>query len=204
MNVLQLRKEMFPAIFSGKKTSTSRQGIRPIVPQQELRLIAPNESVSVDVLVTSVNKCKFDELTIEEAIKEGYSSLEELKDTLKVIYDIEKDDNFTIIEFKLPWDIGGINENEKQYVCVDDIIDRLYENEFSTHCPLDEVSDVIYNTPSINISTTDLVVSQLNELKKKCPDQMIVIESMGYIVGCPIGYTSIYKNQDNEIIINNR
>ena len=111
MYILQLRKEMFRAIFSGKKTSTSRQGIRPIVPQQELRLIAPNESVSVDVLVTSVSQCKFDELTIKEAIKEGYSSLEELKDTLKKIYDIEKDDNFTIIEFKLPWDIDSINEN---------------------------------------------------------------------------------------------
>lgn len=35
--------------------------------------------------------------------------------------------------------------NEKQYVCIDDVIDALYENEFTTHCPLDEVSDVIYN-----------------------------------------------------------
>lgn len=107
MYVLQLRKEMFPAIFSGKKTSTSRQGFRPIVPQQELRLIAPDGSVSVDVHVTNVNQCKFDELTIGEAVKEGYSSLEELKDILKKIYDIEKDNNFTIIEFKLPWNVDN-------------------------------------------------------------------------------------------------
>ena len=106
MYVLELRKEMFPSIFSGKKTSTSRQGYRPIVPQQQLRLVAPNGSVSVDVFVTNVSQCKFDDLTIEEAIKEGYSSLKELQDTLKKIYDIEKDDNFTIIEFKLPWDIN--------------------------------------------------------------------------------------------------
>ena len=103
MHILKLRKEMFPAIFSGEKTSTSRQGIRLIAPQEELKLIAIDESVSVNVIVTNVYQCKFDELTVKEAIKEGYSSLEELKDTLKMLYNIEKDDNFTIIEFKLPF-----------------------------------------------------------------------------------------------------
>lgn len=43
------------------------------------------------------------------------------------------------------------NSNEKQYVCVDDVIDALYENEFATHCPLDEVSDVIYNVTVANV-----------------------------------------------------
>ena len=32
MAILKLRKEMFPAIYSGKKTSTSRQGKRSFKP----------------------------------------------------------------------------------------------------------------------------------------------------------------------------
>ena len=102
MYMLKLRKKMFAEVFSGKKTSTSRQGYRPIVPENELRLVAPDGSVSVDVIVTDVKHCKFDELTLEEAIKEGYSSLEEMKEVLKNLYDIEAEDNFTLIEFELP------------------------------------------------------------------------------------------------------
>ena len=58
-----------------------------------------DNSISTDVIVTNVKHCKFDELTEEEAFKEGYESLEELKKTLKKIYDISKDDNFTLVEF---------------------------------------------------------------------------------------------------------
>lgn len=102
MYVLLLRKEIFADVFSGKKTSTSRQGKRPVMPHQKLRLITPDESVSVDTTVKSVTYCKFNELSLEEAIKEGYSSVEEMKEVLKGIYDIDKDENFTLIEFELP------------------------------------------------------------------------------------------------------
>ena len=43
-------------------------------------------------------------------------------------------------------------QEEKKYVCVDEVIDRLYDNEFAMHCPLDEVSDVIYNTPTADVA----------------------------------------------------
>ena len=58
-----------------------------------------DNSMYTEVIVTNVKHCKFDELTKEEAVKEGYESLEELKETLKKIYDISKDDNFTLVEF---------------------------------------------------------------------------------------------------------
>ena len=105
MDVLKLRKEMFPAIYSGRKTCTSRQGIRNFAPQGKLTFIATeDDSIRADVLITNVKLCKFDELTKDEAIKEGYASLEDLKKVLKEIYDISKDDNFTLIEFMLPKD----------------------------------------------------------------------------------------------------
>lgn len=104
LNVLKLRKEMFPAIYSGKKTCTSRQGTRNFTPQDKLVFAATeDDSISVDVIITNVRHCKFDELTEEEAIKEGYESLEELKEVLGQIYDISKDNNFTLIEFMLPY-----------------------------------------------------------------------------------------------------
>lgn len=100
MNVLKLRKEMFPLIYSGKKTCTSRQGIRDFTLYDKLIFVATEDSsISTDVIVTDIKYCKFSELTKEEAIKEGYESLEELKEVLKKIYDISKDDNFTLVEF---------------------------------------------------------------------------------------------------------
>lgn len=100
MNVLKLRKEMFPLIYSGKKTCTSRQGIRNFTLYDKLIFVATEDSsISTDVIVTDIKHCKFSELTEEEAIKEGYESLEELKEVLKKIYDISKDDNFTLVEF---------------------------------------------------------------------------------------------------------
>lgn len=100
MDILKLRKEMFPAIYSGKKTCTSRQGIRNFTLYDKLMLVATEDSsIHTEVIVTNVRYCKFDELTKEEAVKEGYESLEELKETLNRIYDISKDDNFTLVEF---------------------------------------------------------------------------------------------------------
>lgn len=102
MAVLKLRKEMFPAIYSGEKTSTSRQGKRSFKPGTYLTIVAKeDESVSVDVLITDVTHCKYDELNEKEAIREGYKSLKEMKEVLEKIYDISKDDNFTLIEFAL-------------------------------------------------------------------------------------------------------
>lgn len=102
MAVLKLRKEMFPAIYSGEKTSTSRQGKRDFKPGTYLTIVAKeDETVNIDVLITDVTHCKYNELDEEEAIREGYKSLKEMKETLEKIYDISKDDNFTLIEFAL-------------------------------------------------------------------------------------------------------
>ena len=105
MDTLKLRKEMFPAIYSGDKTCTSRQGIRNFTLYDKLIFVATEDnSISTDVIITNVKHCKFDEITEEEAFKEGYKSLEELKEVLRQIYDISKDDNFTLIEFAFPYE----------------------------------------------------------------------------------------------------
>lgn len=99
MYMMRIRQEMFPLILSGKKTSTSRQGLREFEVGQEFRFLSADGDIA-DTIVTSVEYCKFDELTEEEAFKEGYSSLDELKDVLRNLYDVDADPNFTLIEFK--------------------------------------------------------------------------------------------------------
>lgn len=99
MYMIRIRQDMFPLILSGKKISTSRQGLREIKVGQDLRFLSADGDI-VDTIVTNVEYCRFDELTEEEAFKEGYSSLDELKDVLKNLYDIDTDPNFTLIEFK--------------------------------------------------------------------------------------------------------
>lgn len=101
-NVLQLRKEKFPLLFSKKKTSTCRQGIRHIDINDDLTFVmTEDKTFTIDVTVTDVKYIKYNELTEEEAIKEGYSSLKELQDTLETLYTINDNDDFTIIEFVL-------------------------------------------------------------------------------------------------------
>lgn len=101
-NVLQLRKEKFPLLFSKKKTSTCRQGIRHIDINDDLTFVmTEDKTFTIDVTVTDVKYIKYNELTEEEAIKEGYTSLKELQDTLKTLYTINDNDDFTIIEFIL-------------------------------------------------------------------------------------------------------
>lgn len=102
MEVLKLRKELFPLVLSGKKTSTSRQGIRLFEVGEEIELImTEDETCSIDVTVTNVKHIKYKDLTEVEAIKEGYSSLEELQFALEKIYTVNDDDDFTIIEFTM-------------------------------------------------------------------------------------------------------
>ena len=92
---------MFPALKNGTKTRTSRFGKRDInVGDKAVFVMTENEKVKFPVVITGVSYCKFFELTQEEAIKEGYSSLEELKSALIKIYNPFDDDVFTIIEFK--------------------------------------------------------------------------------------------------------
>ena len=100
MYMMRIRQEMFPLILSSKKTSTSRQGLREIEVGQELRFLSADGDIA-DTIVTNVEYCRFDELTEEEAFKEGYSSLDELKDVLRNLYDVDADPNFTLIEFEL-------------------------------------------------------------------------------------------------------
>ena len=102
MDSLKLRKKLFPLVLSGKKTSTSRQGVRRFEIGEEIELVmTEDETCSINVTITNVKYIKYKDPTENEAIKEGYSSLEELQLALERIYTVNDDDDFTIIEFTM-------------------------------------------------------------------------------------------------------
>ena len=96
---MKLREEMFP-LLGNKKTSTSRYGYRHVkVGEEILFVMTEDESVTFSAIVTKVTHCEYKDLTEEEAIKEGYASLEELKAVLERIYYPADNDTITLIEF---------------------------------------------------------------------------------------------------------
>ena len=98
---IKLRKEMFPALLNGTKTSTSRLGKRDVFVGEDLSFVmTEDENITFYAKVTNISYCNFNELTEEEAIKEGYSNLSELKNALEKIYHPADNDIFTLIEFK--------------------------------------------------------------------------------------------------------
>lgn len=102
MKTLKLRKEIFHKLISGEKISTSRQGVRDYSVGEEIKFVmTEDESVECNVIITKVTYCKFKDLTLEEALKEGYSTLEDLKLVLNKIYNPKDTDDFTFIEYKL-------------------------------------------------------------------------------------------------------
>ena len=100
MERLQIRKKMIPLILTGSKTSTSRKGIREFNVFDKLVFVAAeDDSCTADTTITEVQYCKFSELTEAEAVAEGYSSLEEMQEVLKELYNPADDDTFTLIKF---------------------------------------------------------------------------------------------------------
>lgn len=102
MQELLLRKDIFGLVKSGIKHSTSRKGKRDIQCGLLLFKMTEDESIQEIVDVTNVRYTPYCEISNEEAIKEGYKSIEELRSVLTNIYgNISDDELFTFIEFKL-------------------------------------------------------------------------------------------------------
>lgn len=101
MQELKLRHEIMSKVFDGTKHSNSRRGIRDTT-LGPLKLVeTENPGVSIIVDVVSIQAIPFNEISDKEAFNEGYSSVEELKQTLRNIYgeDFSDDEFFTIIEW---------------------------------------------------------------------------------------------------------
>jgi hypothetical protein len=96
---LLLEDSFIDLIISGQKKSTVRFGF--VFPEDNiLKLLSSNRSV--DVELTMVNySVTFGSLNQDDAINDGFKSLEELKNVLKGFYpSISDNDQMTILHFK--------------------------------------------------------------------------------------------------------
>lgn len=98
---LKIRSTLFTKIANGEKKSTSRLGERDMKVGEALVFRATDdENLVYNTTVDSVKVCKFSDITSEDANLEGYSSLEEMTDSLKAVYDFDENSMFTLIRFK--------------------------------------------------------------------------------------------------------
>lgn len=95
---LALRAEYFPAVREGKKTTTVRKGKSPI---KEGLLLFEGGGERQVVYVTSIKYCQMRNLTLEDALADGYGDLDGLLEDLHAIYPKLQPNNYvTVIHFE--------------------------------------------------------------------------------------------------------
>ena len=100
MRHLMIDGKYLDAILSGKKTLTIRLN-KPKLSPGDLAYIHSKGKIRGIIRVKRVYRKKFEELTEEEALKDGFSSLEELKKALEEHYGNLQGRTLRVIEFEL-------------------------------------------------------------------------------------------------------
>ncbi|RIK76513.1 hypothetical protein DCC62_11315 [candidate division KSB1 bacterium] len=96
---MRLLPEYLESIRNGRKKSTIRIGRRVV---RGNKLIFDSSNSMLQVAVKQVRYKKFSEFDEEDAHKDGFNSLVELREAVKAIYpDIKDSSRMTIIEFDL-------------------------------------------------------------------------------------------------------
>ena len=97
---IKLADRFFDLVLAGSKTSTIRYGL-VFFSDNKIPLISNNKTVNIRILKLDYSKT-FGELDENDAKRDGFTSLLELRDELQRIYpDINNDDPITIIYFKV-------------------------------------------------------------------------------------------------------
>ncbi|MGB9786755.1 MAG: ASCH domain-containing protein [Infirmifilum sp.] len=96
---LSFRLRYLEKILRGEKTTTIRKGI--LQPQSDEVFLESGGQIYGEARVKSLRFTRVSELTKDDALKDGFNSLEDLLDALKEIYpDIKEDDWVTIISLE--------------------------------------------------------------------------------------------------------
>jgi len=99
LNEIQLNERFLPAVLREEKRTTIRMGMRAYA-------IGPNVFVcgafEVPIIITKLEYTRVECLTEEDAIRDGFASLQELLDCLQGFYpDLHPHDCVTIVHFIL-------------------------------------------------------------------------------------------------------
>lgn len=98
---LKIRKNLMDKVLNGSKKSTSRIGERDFQVGDTIIFVSlEDESITYSTEITDVTFCKACDFTLEEAMLEGYDSVEEMLSSLAAVYNFELNQIFTLIRFK--------------------------------------------------------------------------------------------------------
>ncbi len=101
MKAINFDEEYVVPILRRKKKTTIRKGIKTCPVGDVITLTAGNEPFARAIIRKAVIK-RVKELTEEDALRDGFSSLEELINALRKIYgDLHENELVTIIHFEL-------------------------------------------------------------------------------------------------------
>lgn len=95
---IDLDKKFIPLVRTGVKTQTVRQGKRDHYLLGETLLIT--DKVNLKIYINEIHYKAFNKLTEQDAILDGFSSLEELRGVLLGFYpDTKEEDTVTVVKF---------------------------------------------------------------------------------------------------------
>lgn len=110
---IEMSSEFYDLIKYGIKKTTIRKGVRNYKIGKAIIYFMTSSMVAN---ITQIRVLHFNELTIEDAIKDGFKSITELQNVLRKIYlDIDNDDFITIITFEVE-NIEGNNYANSNYL----------------------------------------------------------------------------------------
>ncbi len=116
---LMIKGKYVDAILSGRKKTTIRIGV--VKPRYREIIIHGGGRPVAKAVITGVRYKKVCELSVEDAVRDGFNSLEELLEELREAYgDIRPQDTVTIIEFRVTRSLGDL-EPQKPYLGLDPV-----------------------------------------------------------------------------------
>lgn len=86
LNLIKFNKEYYQLILDGKKTQTLRTSNKRLQVDEIIKAIFPGTSNELKIKITDIGYKQFKYLDEEDAMLEGYDSLDELKKDLLSIY----------------------------------------------------------------------------------------------------------------------
>jgi hypothetical protein len=102
--IISLAREFLPDILSKKKTSTIRRGSRRYSPGKAILHVGNSD---ISIWIEHVCYCRVNELTEENAARDGFDSLDDLLRALHRFYPgLSADETITIVSFSLEGDVA--------------------------------------------------------------------------------------------------
>lgn len=108
---IRLAREYFDKVQSGLKTSTVRAGRRTV---KTGSAVFVSDDAEIDIFVTGFEYKRLEDLTDDDAVRDGFLDALQLKIALKKFYpDLDNRDDVTIIHFHLKEEFrGGADDHE--------------------------------------------------------------------------------------------